>query len=439
MQGMPKKGIKLLEVEKSSIAEKIGLEPGDEILTVNGHELPDELALQFHLAEGTIELCVRRQSGQEKHFRFDSADRPDLGVKVEEFQTKTCNNSCIFCFVDQLPQGVRPGLKLKDDDYRLSFLHGNYVTLTNLQDKELDRIVEQRLSPLYVSVHSTDPELRARILGRRKPDNLERKLRKLAEGNIRIHAQVVLVPGINDGKNLEKTVFDLFAFYPGVESVAIVPLGLSGHGKPKELLTPIDSDFCRKVIDQTAVWQSLFRAQIGRTFSCLADEFYLQGERAIPDREYYDDFAQIEDGIGMVRSLLDDFEAELKKRRSRRLNLDGTIITGALFSKTLQSCIEKFNRKFKTQLRVLPVESQFMGGGVTVAGLLAGQDIAAALECVAAGNFVIVPSEALARTNQIFIDDIAIPDLADRIGVPVYPGGRTVGDFFRLLFELSRL
>jgi putative radical SAM enzyme (TIGR03279 family) len=438
MQGMPKKGIKLLEVEKGSIAEEIGLKPGDELLTADGHELSDELALKFHLAEEYVNLRVRRLSGKVEHFEIDFTETPTLGVRIEDFRTKACNNSCLFCFVDQLPPGVRPGLRIKDDDYRLSFLHGNYITLTNLQEKELSRIIEQRLSPLYVSVHATDPALRTRVLGRKKPDDFNRKLRKLVEGNIRIHAQIVLMPGINDGKNLEKTVSDLFGFYPGVESVAIVPLGLSGYGAPKKRLTPVDPDFCREVIQQTAVWQKYYRDRIGKTFVCLADEFYLQGDEPIPDQDCYDDFAQIEDGVGMVRSFLDDFDKELAKCRKRTLSLPGTIATGALFFGTLQRCIDRFNRKFKSQLQVRAVENRFLGGRITVAGLLSGQDIAASLNDRNIGKFAIVPTEAISRVDGVFLDDMRPHDLAERIGVPVYPGGRTVHDFFRLLLELGR-
>jgi putative radical SAM enzyme (TIGR03279 family) len=438
MQGMPKRGIRLLEVARGSVAEEIGLMPGDEILAINGHELPDELALKFHLSEETVNICVLRPSGEEEHFELSLPDGTGLGVKVEDFQTKTCNNSCLFCFIDQLPPGVRPALRLKDDDFRLSFLHGNYITLTNLPEKELDRIIEQRLSPLYVSVHATDPELRTRILGRTKKDDLDRKMRKLTDGNIRLHCQIVLIPGINDGECLKKTVFDLLGFYPGVESVAIVPLGLSAHGAPKERLNPVTPDFCRAVVHQAAPWQDYFRAQIGRTFAYLADEFYLHGGEDLPRSERYDDFAQIEDGIGMVRSFLDEFEIELARRRKYPIRIRGTIATGTLFFGTLRKSIDQINEKFGARLQVLAVENKFMGKSVTIAGLLGGQDIAAALDGREAGDFILVPSEAISRTDGIFVDDISLKDLSERIGIPVYPGGKTVRDFFRLLFKIGR-
>jgi putative radical SAM enzyme (TIGR03279 family) len=435
---MPKRGIRLLEVESGSVAEEIGLMPGDEILAINDHELPDELALRFHLSEEIVNLCVLRQNGEEEHFELNLSDGTGLGVKVEDFQTKTCQNSCLFCFIDQLPPGVRPALQLKDDDYRLSFLHGNYITLTNLPEKQLDRIIEQRLSPLYVSVHATDPELRARILGRKKPDDLLRKIRKLTDGNIRIHCQIVIMPGINDGKNLEKTVFDLFGFYPGVESVAIVPLGLSSHGTPRERLKPVTPLFCLDVVRQVAPWQDQFRAKIGKTFAYLADEFYLQGGEELPGSAYYDDFAQIEDGIGMVRSFLDEFEIEFARRRKRPHPIRGTIITGTLFFETLRKNMDRFNEKFGTRLQVMAVENKFMGKSITVAGLLGGRDLAAALAGRETGNFIVVPSEAISRTDGIFLDDMSLQSLSERIGSPVYPGGKTVHDFFRLLFEIGR-
>jgi len=365
----------------------------------------------------------------------DVGEGAALGIKVEEFRTRICNNSCLFCFVDQLPQGVRPGLQVKDDDYRLSFLHGNYITLTNLQEKDIERIIEQRLSPLYVSVHATDPRLRTRILGRKKADNLDRKMKKLIAGGIQLHTQIVLMPEINDGINLKKTIFDLYRFYPGVSSIALVPLGLSDHGLPQSYLLPITASYCREVIQQVIPWQGHFRNQIGRTFAYLADEFYIQGGVKLPDTAYYDDFAQIEDGVGMVRKFLNEFDAELKRNNRWRPSLWATLVTARLFYPTLRDCVGRFNRKFGSQLQVCAVENRFLGKNITVAGLLSGQDIIIALNGRKPGDLIIIPNEAVSRNNGLLIDNISPDDLSQRLGKPVYSAGPTLHDFFQLLFE----
>jgi putative radical SAM enzyme (TIGR03279 family) len=431
---MSGRGVRVLEVERGSAAEEIGLAPGDHILAVDGHEITDELALKFYLSEEVVDLHIRHSDGVEEQLQADLSNRLSLGIRVEEFRTRTCNNHCLFCFIDQLPPGVRQNLKLKDDDYRLSFLHGNYITLTNLAQRELDRIIEQRLSPLYVSVHATEPELRSRMLGRKKVDDLEQKMKKLIRGGIKLHAQIVLMPEINDGEHLQKTVFDLYDLYPGVESVAIVPLGISDHSSHKERFTPVTPAYSLKLINQVSPWQIRFRAETGRTFAYLADEFYIQGGDGLPRTEFYDDFAQIEDGVGMVRDFLDEFDLEMRRRRCSRPTLHGTLVTGRLFSGFLRECVERFNRKFGTHLQVCTAENRFLGKSITVAGLLSGSDIVLALEGRDTGNFVIIPNEAVSRLDGILVDNLSPADISRKVGKPVYPSGRTVRDFFRLLF-----
>ncbi len=434
---MAKSGIKVLEVERGSPAEAIGLVPGDQILAAKNHPIQDEVALKFYLAEGLVDLQVRRSNGIEEALNVDLSDGSDLGVQLEEFRTQTCNNACLFCFVDQLPAGVRPSLKVKDDDYRLSFLHGNYITLTNVRDRELNRIIEQRLSPLYVSVHSTDPALRARILGREKADDLNSKIKKLITGRIRLHTQIVLIPEFNDGKHLTKTVFDLYGLYPGVHSVAIVPLGLSDHGAAKDRFRPVTPAYCRRIIKQVTRWQDQFRAQIGRTFAYLADELYLRGGVDLPERDRYDDFAQIEDGVGMVRTFLDEFEMELNRLRRSRLALRGTLATGPLFFPFLLRCAERFNAESGSHLQVCRVQNRFLGRRITVGGLLAGKDFIKALNGQNTGDFIIIPDEAVSRVNETLIDDLSLKDLSDHFAKPVYPSGRTMRDFFQLLLKIS--
>ena len=434
---MTAKGVRITAVEKGSPAQRLGLVPGDEILSVNGRPVADELALRFYLAEEEVRIEVLRADGSTTEFGVDLSLDSSLGIRVEEFRTRTCNNACLFCFIDQLPPGVRANLKVKDDDYRLSFLHGNYITLTNLSGRELDRIVEHALSPLYVSVHATDPILRTRMLGRRKADDLDGKMRKLIAGGIRLHTQVVLMPGINDGPHLEKTVFDLYGYHPGVNSVAIVPLGLSEHGPAKHTYAPVTASYCRELLSQVAPWQEKLRRETGRTFAYLADEWYLQGGVPLPAAVYYDEFAQIEDGVGMVRRFLDDFNAEMRRRPRAKRQLRATLVTGGLFRPVLSDCIARFNRRFDSGLQVVGAENRFLGRTITVAGLLGGQDIADALRSVDLGDSVIIPQESVSRVDGRLIDNLTPEDISLSVAKPVFASGRTVRDFFALLLDQS--
>ena len=430
---MSTRGLRILGVEHGSAAEGLGLAAGDEILSVNGHPTPDELALRFYLADEELRFEVRKAGGATVHLHAGDLHGGALGVEVEEFRTRTCANSCMFCFINQLPSGVRASLRVKDDDYRLSFLHGNYITLTNLPEKELDRIIEQKLSPLYVSVHATEVDLRTRILGRKKADDLARKIRKLIDGGVSLHTQIVLLPGVNDGAHLERTVFDLFQYYPGVDSVAIVPLGLSDHGRAREVFTPVTASYCRDTIRQATPWQARFRRDTGRTFAYLADEFYLQGGIPLPEAAHYGDFAQIEDGIGMARKFLDEFEIEIRRRRKQRPRLRGTLVTGTLFYPILSKCVARINDRLGSSLRTVEAKNRFMGESITVAGLLSGRDILDALAPVDPGDFAVIPGEAVSRVDGILVDGLSADDIARRLGRPVYPSGRTMLEFFGLL------
>jgi putative radical SAM enzyme (TIGR03279 family) len=434
---MPETGIKILEVVSGSAADSIGIEPGDRLLSVNGREIADELALRFYLHEDEwAVLKWLRACGKIRRGKINIDEAGDAGVIVEDFPTRRCSNACIFCFIDQLPPAARPALRVKDDDYRLSFLYGNYVTLTNVTERDIDRIIEQRLSPLYVSVHATDPELRARVLGRKKPDNLEKKLARLVRGGVRIHAQIVLMPGINDGGRLEKTVMDLYRFHPGVESVAIVPLGLSDYAPRGKGLRPATPAFSRALVRRVNKWRQNFIIRSQSAFVFAADEFYLLAGEAIPGRDYYEDFAQIEDGVGMVRHFLDEFMSAAARRRRPLVELSGTLVTGRLFFPVLAGCVEELNRRTGAKLTVCAAENHFLGKRVTVAGLLSGGDIISALHGRNAGNFVIIPGEALAFDNRLLLDGLTLNDLSRELALPVYSGGRSAGEFFKTLIKL---
>lgn len=435
---MPSPGIEILEIIPGSAADKLGIVPGERILTANDHEITDELALRFYFADERVVLRLRRANGSIRRVRINTDEIGDFGVRVAEFPTRRCGNACMFCFVDQLPPGVRSNLLIKDDDYRLSFLYGNYVTLTNTTRKDIDRIIAQHLSPLYVSVHATDPELRARILGRKKTDDLAGKLARLVQGGVRIHAQIVLMPGVNDGAQLEKTIFDLYRLHPGVESVAIVPVGISDHVPPDRRLCPVTPSFSRALLRRIHRWRRQFIESSGSAFVFPADEFQLLAGESIPECDYYEDFFQIEDGIGMVRNFLDDFAASMARQRKPAMNLNGTLVTGELFFPVLKRSIQEWNLQTGAELKVCAIENHFLGKRINVAGLVAGRDILMTLRGKHCGDFVIIPGEALSFGNQLFLDDLTMKDLKRELRVPVYSGGRTVKDFFRLMTMIKK-
>lgn len=423
-----------MEVREGSIACKAGILQGDRLISVNGHEIVDVLDFRFRTSEGLLLLMVQRSGRGLLQKKLLYEEGQDLGIELEDFRAKPCNNKCVFCFVDQLPRGVRHSLKFKDDDFRLSFLHGNYLTLTNLSEAEIDRIIEQRLSPLFVSVHATDPEVRARMLGRPLAHcGLEPMLR-LIRGGISIHAQVVLCPGINDGRILDRTILDLSEYHPALASVAIVPLGTSRFRSNLPTLVEVNPVYCEQIIQQAHGLQQRLRTRLGVTFAYLADEFYLQAGIPLPASVEYDGFRLLEDGIGMVRYFDDEFRRCMRRKWAvPSEGLDGTLVTGALFFPILQRYAQRIERRFGGKLRVVGAQNRFMGNKITVAGLLAGQDIAAALEGRELGRFVLIPGECLARHDDVFLDNMSKARLAEEIGVEVRDGSRCMAGFFSAL------
>jgi putative radical SAM enzyme (TIGR03279 family) len=426
--------VTITAVLEGSACSAEGIRPGDRLVSINGYEISDELDLRFRAAEGKLKLLLHRPGEGLSHKIIDLEENDPIGLELEDFRAKACNNKCVFCFVDQLPRGVRRTLKFKDDDFRLSFLHGNYLTLTNLLDKEIDRIIEQRLSPLYVSVHSTDPEIRAIMLGKSIEHCRLEPMRRLIRGGITIHAQVVLCPGINDGRYLERTIRELAQLFPGLASVAIVPLGTSRfRGNLPDLVEVVPS-YCEQIIRQVSKIQEQLRKQLGVTFAYLADEFYLQAGFPLPAPAEYDGFALLEDGIGMLRHFDENFRRCIRRKWDMSSGgPDGTLVTGELFYPFLVRYAQRIVRRFGGRLRVVRVENQFMGNKITVAGLLAGQDVAAALKDRDLGCFVVIPGECLARDAQLFLDNMSKEQLADSIKTDVRDTSRCVEGFFAAL------
>jgi putative radical SAM enzyme (TIGR03279 family) len=419
-----RRGVEISEVVPESLGAEMELEAGDRIIKVNGRVVRDYLDFRFHTAgETELVLEVRKKNGEDWELELDRGEGEDFGLTFEHIVPRQCANACIFCFCNGNPADARPSLFIKDEDIRLSFLYGNYTTLTSITEDEMRRIVEQRLSPQYVSVHATDLDVRAYLLGIDKERaDISTKLARMLEAGIEVHAQVVLCPGINDGDVLRKTIYDLAAEYPRITSVAIVPLGLTRYNTDARL-TAVTPEFCRNVIEQVSEIQQELKTRLGTNFALLGDEIYLRADRAIPATAHYGDYPQIEDGVGMVRAFVKEF-ARVTKRIEQDgspnlRNKSGTILTGTLFAPVLQKLVQKLNKQSGSQLIVEPVENGYFGGDVSVAGLLTGRDLLTARGRVK-GEFVLIPRQMLKSDEDIMLDGMRIGDVAEALGVPVH-------------------
>lgn len=450
-------GVLITEVAPESLAEELSLQPNDRIVRVNGRTVRDYLDFRFQTAgETELTLQVKKSGGETWELEIEREEGEDFGLMFEQIVPRQCANECIFCFCKGNPEDARPSLFVRDEDIRLSFLYGNYTTLSSITEDEMRRIVEQRLSPQYVSVHATDLKTRAYLLGvDEKRADISDKLKRLLDNDIEIHAQVVLCPEINDGKILEKTVRDLAAHYPKIVSTAIVPVALTRYNTD-ERLTRVTPEFCRRTIREIERLQKEFRKTLGVTFAFLGDEIYLKAGLPIPTRRHYGNYPQIEDGVGMIRSFLNSFDGFLKKAeisrseppaaadgfyaenvRTHKLaivpkiqnskleiqnskSLHGTILTGEMFAPILRRKIEELNSLIGSELNVLAVKNNYFGGDVAVAGLLTGQDYLAARDRIK-GDFVIIPQHTIKSDEPILLDGMTFEQLEAQFDVPVYP------------------
>ena len=423
-----RRGIEISEVANGSIGAELELERGDRIIRINGRVVKDYLDFRFQTAgETDLVIDVRKHNGEDWELNVERDEAEDFGLSFEQIVPRQCANECIFCFCKGNPETARPSLFVRDEDVRLSFLYGNYTTLTSITPDEMTRVIEQRLSPQYVSVHATDLEVRAYLLGiDRQRADISTKMRQLLDAGIEIHAQVVLCPNINDGEILRRTISDLAELYPRVRSVAIVPLGLTRYLND-ERLTPVTPDFCRRTIREISALQRDLRQRLGTTFAFLGDEIYLRAGQPVPGRKHYGDYPQIEDGIGMVRSFANQFEAMRRTIQSASLStsgasgggLFGTIMTGTLFAPVLRKMIERLNARVDTRLHVLAVDNSYFGGDASVVGLLSGGDFLAARDKVV-GDFAIIPRVALKSDEPIMLDGMSFEELKGQFEVPVH-------------------
>ena len=425
--------MKILQVEPESIAEDLGLRPGDELLEINGRKILDSIDLRFHETEPRVELKVGRQ-GEVTIYEIENDDGDPIGIELEEMRVLACGNDCIFCFVDQNPSGLRQGLYFRDGDYRLSFMYGNYTTMTNAGPAILRRIIDQRLSPQYISVHVTDYDVRQRLMGLKKDDRILQKIRLLHDHGIDMHTQIVLCPGINDGEILHKTVYDLYTFHRHIVSLAIVPVGLTDHRMGLTALARVDAAYAEALLGMVKPWQEQFRRALGRTFVYPSDEFFLLAGRDLPPASYYDGFPQIENGVGMVRKFLGEFRRQARSfpqrlPRARRL----TLATGELAAPILERELVPRLRKISgLTVELHPVPNLLFGRSVTVAGLLSGKCLYSSLKGAECGDLLLLPPDIL-NADGHFLDDTTVEDLQAKLGVPVMVfDGRWAGVFSAL-------
>ena len=410
---MAKGGI-ISAIHQGSLAEELELVPGDKIISINEQELTDIIDLSFALADEEIEMLIEHENGEQEIIAFEKDMDEELGAEFESAvfgKIRQCANNCYFCFVDQVAPNMRDSLYIKDDDYRLSFLYGNFVTMTNMGPRDLERIHRLHLSPLYISVHTTNPKLRGEMLRTKRGELIMEQLAKLNEADVEYHTQVVLCPGLNDGAELDRTIQDIISMQPCAKTLGVVPVGLTKFRENCYPLKTFDAQGATKVIEQVRYWQEKMRKQTGKNFIYLSDEFYLLAGEPLPKAEEYDGFPQLDNGIGLTRNFIEQWkETEINPNNYQKLlNLD--IICGKSAGKVIKNLVDELNID-NLNANVLALENEFFGHEVTVTGLLTGQDIIKNLKQNKANrDGIIIPSCALREGEDIFLDDYTLEDI----------------------------
>ena len=430
----------IIKVEPDSIAQEMGIEVGDILLDINGQSVKDVFDYRYLIQDEYIVIGIRKQDGEEWELEIEKDEYEDIGIVFETGlmdKAKSCSNKCIFCFIDQLPKGMRDTLYFKDDDSRLSFLQGNYVTLTNMKDEDLDRIIFYHLSPINVSVHTTDMELRKYMLKNPNAARLFEQLKKLYEAHIEMNFQIVLCACINDGKYLDKSIEDLSRFIPFGKSMSIVPFGKSAHRQglyPIELFTP---EQCRTVIEQVTKWQNKLLKEKGTRFCFLSDEFYLTAGLPLPEYDDYEGFPQLENGVGMLTLMQDEFDSAIEElapdNKKRRLS----VATGRIAYDFISGLCNKLSEKLTdTVINVYPIRNDFFGETITVSGLLTGRDIINQLKDKDIGDYLLIPENAFRAETTVMLDDIDITDIEKALNVKVVISADEGHRFVKQIYEL---
>ncbi len=433
--------VEIKAVEKNSPAHRAGVCAGDFLLAIDGHDINDVLDYRFYLTPSKITLRLHR-GPDIIDVKVKKEEYADIGLDFENFlmdQSRTCKNKCIFCFIDQMPKGMRDTLYFKDDDSRMSFLTGSYITLTNLSDEDVRRIIEMKISPINVSVHTTDPELRCRMMNNRFAGESLRHLRAMADAGIELHCQIVLCKAVNDKEYLDRTMRELSELMPSVRSVSIVPSGLTKYREGLYPLEPFTPDECAEVIKQIDAFREKCIEKYGIGIFCCSDEMYIKAGLELPDAEYYDDYPQIENGVGMIRSMSDEFkiaarDADLDFDLSLPRSL--SIATGkAAYGFIKRAADELMKISPSLDLKVYRIENHFFGENITVAGLITGGDLIAQLKGKPLGDRLLIPSVMLRFENDLFLDDVSVEDVERELNVELKYVNNDGFDFVEAVFE----
>ncbi len=417
--------VRIKDVEKGSVCARKRVHEGDILLRVNGHEIVDVLDYRFYIESEKLTLEVQTAKGRKRTLHIRKAEAEDVGLLFETYlmdRQRRCANNCIFCFIDQLPPGMRDSLYFKDDDARLSFLFGNYITMTNLSEREVQRIIDMRISPINVSVHTMDPDLRCRMMGNRRAGVCLSYLRRFADAGLRLNTQLVLCPEINDGDALQYSLEKLRELVPALQSIAAVPVGLTAHREGLYPLRGYTKKEAAAVIDAIDSFNEKNEKDGLPRLAFAADEFYLKAERPIPDVDYYGDFPQLENGVGMWALLREEFTHALEEETTRACERRVTAVTGKAVFPLIRTLAQMAEQTISgLNIRVVPIENRFFGSEITVSGLLTGQDILEQTKELDLGDALLFPSSALRQGENVFLDDRTPQELSDALGVPVVP------------------
>lgn len=415
--------VKILAVEPGGPASHAGVRPGETLLSINGNEICDILDYRFYETDRHLSIVLRDDAGAERTVQIRKGQYESIGLEFETYlmdQQHSCTNRCIFCFIDQLPKGLRKSLYFKDDDSRLSFLFGNYVTLTNLKEREVDRIIKMHISPINISVHTTNPELRVKMMGNRFAGKSLDILYRFAKAGIKLNCQIVLCRDINDGEELDRTLKDLTSLWPSVQSVAVVPLGLTKYRQGLYPLTGYDSETARAVVRQLERWGDRCEQKYGQRICYAADEFYLKAQLPIPPAPFYGDFDQLENGVGLMASLkqefLDALEDFVPPASARKV----TLATGVAAYPFLDTLLDELRQRcHNLTCNVVPIVNDFFGDTITVAGLVTGGDLLKQLRGRELGDALLLPDVMLRREGDIFLDDVSLEELSEALQIQI--------------------